>query len=603
MHQRRNRLLFFILLAVFFNSAMVSAQIQIVLKLDGLPKDYSSSVGIRGNVAPLDWNSSKPLSKAGDSYSIVLDFEEGTELVEFKFVLYEDDSKPHWENIENRSLDLSKTTSKISIHTWNVDQVVDMHSIERLKPEQLQADFELLKTMILKVHPGTFRYNSQEEINWALKDAENHFKYELSHGEAYSVISRLMAQLQCDHTKAGFNNQNRLINSIIHYQRDKVPFTFKWVNDEMVVIKNASENYLLKKGTIITSINGITTDQIKSQMVDYIGADGGTDLNRLYKMEVQGYDFRYYAFDIFFPLLFNVPSSSIDLTIKEIDKSEITNTSVEAQSREERASILKKRYSDFPVSRDDMWDFEVIENQIGMLTINSFGLNGWKAMTIDYKQFLSDAFKELEENDIRHLIIDIRENTGGSDEMAEELFGYLTDREYQIQREGRSRYVDFPEELKPHIKTWGDTPWFYNLNPKKKEAVDGYYIFEEGRKKKKKANKKLYQGSIYLLTSAANTSLAFYTAQRFKSQKLGLLIGQETGGNLNDINGGQILFFTLPNSTIEIDCPVMGGFSLEPQPNTGVQPDVKIDYALNDIIKGRDLEFEHVLSLVLNGRK
>ena len=94
--------------------------------------------------------------------------------------------------------------------------------------------------------------------------------------------------------------------------------------------------------------------------------------------------------------------------------------------------------------------------------------------------------------------------------------------------------------------------------------------------------------------------MAFYTAYRFKNQKIGKVIGQETGGNLNDINGGQIIFLTLPNSGIEIDFPVIGGFSTHNRPNTGVIPDIMFDYNIDDIVKQSDLEVKKTLELIKN---
>ena len=233
-----------------------------------------------------------------------------------------------------------------------------------------------------------------------------------------------------------------------------------------------------------------------------------------------------------------------------------------------------------------------------MLTLNSFGLQGWKAITMDYKSFLADVFKKIDHLGIEHLVIDIRKNTGGNDEMADELFSYLVQDNFDFEREGRTRYVNFPESLKPYIKTWGDNPWYFDLNPEVDTPKDGYYIFKENfLQKPKNSSRKIFKGKSYLLTSSANTSLAYYVAHRFKYQNLGTVIGQETGGNLNDINGGQILFLTLPNTGIEIDFPVMGGFSLESRPNTGVVPHIKIEYEIQDIIAETDLELQEVKRL------
>lgn len=577
------------------------SQNSIAFFVDGLPIDKGGKVGLRGSMPPLDWGKSIPLNKVEGGYAIQVDFSDALvgEVLEFKFVCFDKDSNPTWEGIQNRTVDILADTSMESINTWDKDQIIDIYALRPIPSKGLQEDFELVKTMVLDIHPGTYRYNDSAEIASALEDLRSQFSQDLTHADAYLAITKLTAQLKCDHTRAGFNNQNRIINSIIHYQPDKVPFTFKWVDGAMIVTRNASQSKFLQRGTSILSLNGIPVQEVQQEMLKYVGADGATDGNRLYKIEVNGYDFRYNAFDIFFPLLFPFEQDSLELEVASFEENKRQRLKVKLLRRETRAEILGERYRDFPKTRDDMWAFDIWEDKVGILTLNSFGLNGWKAMTLDYKQFLANAFEALEKEQIEHLVIDIRENNGGNDEMAVELNSYLSEDFPEWEREGRTRYVDFPESVKPYIKTWGNNPWYFSLNPSQKEPVNGYYIFKDNfTPGKRKNKKKLYQGKIYLLTSAANTSLAFYVAHGFRKLGLGKIIGQETGGNLNDINGGQILFMTLPNSQVEIDFPIMGGFTLEPQPNQGVVPDIPVSYSQSDIEEGRDKEMEAVVALI-----
>ena len=580
-------------------SSFLNGQSTVTFFVNNLPEDALPHIGIRGSIPPLDWGKSIPLEKKGERYTIKLDFTQTGEVLEFKFVQYNNDKKPVWESIQNRTFELQPDTTLISENKWNQDQVIDISTLQPISSEALLMDFELVKTMVLEVHPGTYRYNEEQQIARALEELKEQFSQPQTHGAAYLALSKLIAQIKCDHSKPGFNNQNKVINSIIHFQPDKVPFTFKWVGDKMVVIYNASESEFLKRGTAITHINGHSVAEIRDRMIAYVGADGATDQNRLYKMAVNGYDFRYNAFDVFFPLLYPFSEGSVKLEILPYGKETTQMVEVSTLTRERRAEILAERYPDFPRTRDDMWKFEILEGKVGLLTLNSFGLTGWKAMTIDYKQFLADAFAELNNKDIPYLVIDIRENNGGNDEMAEELSSYLSETATDWAREGRTRYKEFPASLKPYVQTWGDNPWYFSLKPKEKKTVEGYYIFKDNfSRRKKKSNKTLFEGEVFLLSSAANTSLAFYTTLGFRKNNIGKIVGQETGGNLNDINGGQILFLRLPHSQIEIDFPVMGGFALSPQPDSGVVPDIETQYTWEDIATGRDVELETIMNLI-----
>lgn len=590
-----------IFLGIFFSTFLVQiacSQTTVEFILSDAPIGEDANFGIRGNTYPLSWEKSYPLIMNGDIYSVEIVFEEGITDIEFKFVQFVDDTNPTWETTNNRTELINSSHNIRSLHRWNIEQVVDIKKLPLISVEQLMDDYILIEQMVLEVHPGTYRYNDASSISAGLEELKTTFQEPLTHGQAYLAMSKMTALIQCDHTKPGFNNQNKIINSVIHGQSDKLPFTFIWADDRMIVIYDASSENKLKRGTEILSINGHSVVQIKEEIMPYIAADGASDANRVVKMQVDGYDFRYNAFDVFFPLLFPFQNNEIELELIEPGSESSEIRQILTLTRDERSAILAKRYPEYPASRDEMWSFEVLEGNVGLLTINSFGLMGWKAMTIDYKAFLKNVFDEIQQKEIDDLIIDIRKNNGGNDEMSVELFSYLDIKEpisREIYREGRTRYKQFPEPLKSNVQTWGDNPWYFDFgNPEKDRE---YYIFKQEPSDQKFIKKdEVFTGNTYLLTSSANTSLAYYTALNFKRHGLGTSVGQETGGNLRGINGGQILFLRLPNSGIEIDFSIMGGFVYGNQPNGGVVPDVVIKPSINQIINNVDVELDTILN-------
>ncbi|MFK7950337.1 MAG: S41 family peptidase [Saprospiraceae bacterium] len=599
------RLLFVVIL---FFPTFCFTQITVEFIVTDVPKNITN-VGIRGNSKPLSWERSIIMSRRTNNFRIKLEFPEDSQKIEFKFVTFTDDKNPTWEGTQNRILQLAKADKMTYEAVWNVEEIVDISKLPLLQPDELMEDYKLLEKVILEVHPGTYRYHTKAEIEASLAELKAKFQEPLTHGEAYLAMSKVTAKVQCDHTKVGFNNQNKTINSVIHRQQDKMPFTFKWIDNQMIVVYNASDNNELKRGTEILTIDGIDVLEIQKNMLPYIAADGATDKTRLAKMEVHGFDFRYNAFDVFYPLLYHIENNQVDLTIKHFDhrdfgtgESQVKKITVKTQTREERSKVLSQRNQEFPQNRDDFWHFNITDDNIGILTINSFGLNGWKRMTIDYQAFLDEVFENLKAKKVKDLIIDIRKNNGGNDEMKHVLFSYLKPHNktsISALRVGKSRYTTFPESLKPYVQTWGDNPYWYNMKPDETDTENGYYLFYENNKKQRqKCHKNRFKNNVYLLTSPENTSLAFYTALDFRLRKFGKIVGQETGGNLNDINGGQILFLRLPNSGIEVDFPIIGGFTIKKQPNHGVQPDIVVEPTLEDIYNKIDREMEIVLELI-----
>lgn len=592
---------FLFLLWICLISHTTVAQTRVHFLLQNVPAMQMDSVGIRGDQAPLSWQKSLPLRATKNGFEISVNFPATVTDIQFKFVVFNHDQAVTWETTENRTLVLHQKNLSTT-HEWDVEQSVDLSTLKKLSVAQLQADYALVETMILQVHPGTYRYNDEASIQKGLATLKAKFQQPLSHGAAYLALSKLTAQLQCDHTKVGFNNQNKIINSIIHYQKDKLPFTFKWLDQKMIVEYNASEENTLRRGTEILSINQVPVATIQKKILPYIAADGATDENRVRKMEVDGFDFRYNAFDIFYPLRFPLDGDQLHLTTKAFGENEVKTISVQTITRSDRTKRLLERYPDFPKNRDELWHFEINQNNVGILRLNSFGLKGWKAMSIDYKKYLAEVFQTLQSQKVKQLILDIRKNTGGMDEMKKELFRYFpidTTTAQRITREGRTRFRSFPESLKPYVATWGN-PWYYELNPDRIDTTNGYYIFYEKNPpyQNHQAAEFVFRGDIYLLTSATNTSLAFYLAQDFRQNQLGTAIGQATGGNLRGINGGNILFFRLPNSEIEIDVPIMGNFTKKPQANQGVPVDIETQTNLTDFYHAVDKEMQEALKQI-----
>jgi len=530
------------------------------------------------------------MSPSDDTYVGIIEFSSDVEQIEFKFVLFDDSGNVTWETIGNRILSLSKEGETLSLSDWDTEPSIDVASLPPLEPIGLQEDFLLLRSMVLDVHPGTYRYNDSISIYSELNQLESTFQNTITHQEAYLAISKLLAQLQCDHTFASFFNQGRLMESVIHKQKNKLPFAFEWIKEKMIVTYDATVENELIRGTEIVRINHVPAIDILHALLPYVSVDGATDASRISKLEVEAYDFRYYDFDVFFPLLFGSVSDSLILETLPFGEETTKIIQSESQTLEERVKVLTTRYSEFPKTRNDQWSFEVDTNNVAVLTLNSFGLMGWKKLTLDYKAYLDSVFNVLQEKDVDELIIDIRQNNGGNDEILEELYTYFNIDEIQSEdTEGRTRYTVLPSALKNHIDSWGD-PWYYDLTEQKPHMVDGYYIFPDTFKKnfKNKRKKNVFKGRLYLLTSPSNGSLAYYFAKSFKKDELGVIVGEETGGNQQVINGGQILFLHLPYSGIEIDFPVMGEFSKSHRPNKGIEPDIKVIRTQRDIASDID---------------
>ena len=113
-----------------------------------------------------------------------------------------------------------------------------------------------------------------------------------------------------------------------------------------------------------------------------------------------------------------------------------------------------------------------------------------------------------------------------------------------------------------------------------------------------KADRKPFRGDVYLLTDASNSSSTHYLAKTLREYKLATLVGEETGGNLKGMNGGQMFFVLLPHSQIEFDIPIYGSAEDPTAKNQGVKPDHEVQLRPADIAQGLDPYLEKVEHLI-----
>ena len=166
------------------------------------------------------------------------------------------------------------------------------------------------------------------------------------------------------------------------------------------------------------------------------------------------------------------------------------------------------------------------------------------------------------------------------------------------------RYRKVPDDLAPYLTTWD--PSFKNWgdqavelpNPWPTAPPVPYFLLtkydDDASGDRLQPAAKHFCGKVYVLVDATNSSATFQFAQIIQQQKLGLLVGEPTGGSQRGINGGSLFFLGLPNSKIELDVPLIGTFPPEPMPDAGLTPDILIKRKQRDVEDARDAALDAV---------
>lgn len=469
-----------------------------------------------------------------------------------------------------------------------------IQSSKTLTSKELLKDFEVLKGALLNYHPGLYRFQDSSTVAKHFANLERQLKRDLSLSEAYLLFSKFTATLKCGHTFCSFYNQSGSIKDSLFNKKDKVPFTFFLFDKKMFIEKTVSGNEELKQGTEVLEINNVSVAIIIDTLIQYVKGDGNNNLKRLIDLNLTGLG-KFEAFDIFYPLLFPLTNNSYSIKIKPSDQTNILTLNVNPVSRSERFTLIESKYGKQPSTLDDLWSFKILNNETGYLKIGTFVTN---KLTIDWKKYLNNAFDELTEKNIQNLIIDIRGNEGGDDEVNLVLGKRLAKKQIEFPAfKELLRYENVSDEFRPHLNTWDKS--FYNRIGQLIKQDNGFYTWKKDRGNSIiKQNSKAFQGNTYLLVDAANSSATFFLTAGLQQNKIATIVGSETGGNLKGTNGGQLFFLWLPNSKIEIDIPLIGYYPLTEQPDKGINPDVEIPLTISDILSNKHKALEKTLELI-----
>ncbi len=553
-----------------------------------------TNFGIRGNVSPLSWEKTVPLQDVDKDgiYEGELSFPNNIEILEYKYVYGE--KALIWElEAQNRILFIDNEQIQAN-DIWNVQSQFDVKKLPKLSAEKLTEDFSIFKKALLEIHPGLYRYNTKNQIDSIFNHFQNEFSKPLTYQEAFLNFTKITSAIKCGHTFPSFYNQIGFIKEVVLHQKDKLPFTFRVLGEKIFITESVIENFDIPRGAEIVAINGISTQTILKETAKLVKADGANDGKRYADLNTFGIGGYFEMFDCYFPLLYPPTNGQYTVEIKRPDSEKTEELTVGTVSSAERTNTLIKKNPNHITNADQLWKLEFWDNNTAYLQLGTFDVF---QLSFDWSEFLKNAFQEIKKRKIKDLVIDIRWNEGGQDEVLFFIGQNMTKQPIKIpQRQDLVRYNKISAELKPYLFTWDNS--FFDLSSKTKPLNNGYFLFTGQNITEIQPLKNAFDGNVYLLVNASNSSATFYFAEIAKENKLATLIGETTGGSQKGLNAGTMFFLRLPNSNIEIDIPIIGSFS-EDKPSEGIVPDVIVKPTFEDLINGEDKTLTTTKTIIL----
>jgi hypothetical protein len=498
--------------------------------------------------------------------------------------------------IRHKQVQFLGTEEWIIRHEYRYDK-----RAKTLSPAQLQRDLAILRTTWEQLHPGLYRYNTPAQIDAYFKTLAAQCQSPMEQRRLYLLLSQLNAKLHCGHSYVSYYNNRRILKANL-FSRVHLPLLFRVLDGQLVVTHHMLDDSPLHAGDRIKAINGIPAQQIVDSLLSVSKADGINGLPRHYaNLSIRPGDLginAYTLFDIYFPLFFkpNLNATTYTLELESTDGKPY-RLACEGLRKAERLERFEAKYGKVP-EQQATWSLKAIDKQTALFTVGDLATYNWD---FDYKTFLDSIFTEIKTAGYQNLVLDIRGNEGGEDAARDAILSYLTPKDIPCLAKSKRllRYLSVPDSLRPYLSTWDDSFYGPRTGLKKRK---GFYEAKDACVSIA-AHPNHFSGKTYLITDAANSSATFVLAKAFKDHQLGIIVGEATGGSQQGINGGQIFFFTLPHSKIEMDLPLIWQAPVAKLPDAGIQPDHLIKTTAADIAAGRDPQLDYILTKLIPASK
>lgn len=463
----------------------------------------------------------------------------------------------------------------------------------KYSPAELKADYTLFRNILEESHPSLYWYTPKDSMDYFFDQGYARITDSMPEPAFRTLLSYVIAKINCGHTTTRYSKKYSRYLDTLRGGR-MFPLTFKLWQDTMVVTTNLNRrDSLLKRGVIIQTINGVPHQRITDTLFQYLATDGYNEVSKYQQLSNRGNYGGWYRnvfglperFDIgYIDSAGNERQATVSLYDPLSDTGRRVFPGIRRLTKKERhrAALLAVRNLQVDTSL-----------RSGFMTLNSFSRGNL------LKPFFKQAFKTLRENNIEHLVIDVRGNGGGDAALSTLLTRYLIRQKFKV---ADSLYaVRRSSRYGKHIQN----QWVYwsimQFLTKKKR--DGYYhfgYFERHYFSPRKKNH--FDGKVYILTGGNSFSATTLFAGALKGQSNVTIIGEETGGAAYGNSAWMIPDVTLPHTRVRFRLPK---FKLvvnkaQQKDGRGVQPDVLSVPTADAIRKGLDYKVEKVKEIILS---
>jgi len=480
-----------------------------------------------------------------------------------------------------------------------------------VSPEKLRDDVEFTYQKLQEIHPNLNWYISKKELDFKFDSLKMTINKPLTPNEFYFKLQPVISQIREGHLSLKIPTK-RFSKKEIKALKNKKGlfgrFEYHVVDDHLYFIENKDSIQNIKPGTELLNINDVPVTDYLKKYRELISSDG---YNSTF--------YPYYLKDVFFNF-FTAEKGILDSAKVETlfnNERKIVNLKRESKNKEEleKEKIEKKRteekkvndYVAFTSSYNRNFKFLDKDSTIAYMKIQSFSKNF-------SDRFYKESFEKLKNAASSYLILDVRNNYGGSLSEINNLYSYLTPEPFILIKPSqltsnttplKTNYFRQSSPLQFIIKTLLYPGYFFSQIFSSYKGKDGIAYYKMKESKSTKPKKDAFTGKVFVLINGGSFSASSIISSKLKHDKRVTLVGEETGGANDGTVAGFYSYQKLPNSKIELP---IGLLLIQPNidftnAQKGVVPDVEITQSMQDILGKKDIQLDWVKAKIEKERE
>ena len=407
----------------------------------------------------------------------------------------------------------------------------EIKPVVTLTKAQAKDDFMLYINTLKEAYPGLYNVVTKNELEeyishtLALIDSN---KDDLKFNQLEDIINKTIAKIHDSH----------IYSKGVPWNRERTPapttipsITFGFIQDTLVC-RNATTQYEELIGRPIKSVNGWDADSIKKTIKSKVS---------VYDAKVQSYVDYYLAFASSYGFI----DFGSDLTVEFADGE--TKNLKGVIDKNPKFQYNTHAFNMINRHRDG-YTTKMIDESTAYLGLSTFALNQIPVENIG-------AFIDsISNKNIPNLIIDVRNNGGGYEEVIYQLYAFIAGEPFTIDSYSKVN------------KQGGYKCFGHSLNRLEEDSLFAHYAKEPGKEgyylrpkngTSIKANPAInYKGKVYILTNEQSASAATAFPALLIRNHRGVVVGRETRTAYHFMNAMKFADIQLPNSMITITIPL-----------------------------------------------